>query len=299
MRLGVPDVDGEQHRRPLCSDALDGGERAQAVRPARLAPVRRRRSGARAEAHRVPPRRPAADRARCSRARCSTAARPCPACGSARERLVGSRPIMRRLDELAPEPPLLPPTGRSGARARARGRALGRRGPAGGAAAADRRRLPARPRVDRELRRRREAAAAALAAAPGAAADGARDGAQEPGAATRPRAPTCWRCRASSSASTAGSREGLLGGEQPNAADLQIGSTIRLLQSIGDVAPLIEGRACERLARLLPADGRRRAGRRAAGRVARGRRRRSAAGRRRARGSLRSAALSGAASAAG
>src|SRR5262249_42979691 len=42
--------------------------------------------------------------------------------------------------------------------------------------------------------------------------------------------------------------EGLLGGERPNAADFQIGSSIRLLLSIGDIAPLIAGRPSERLA---------------------------------------------------
>ncbi len=41
--------------------------------------------------------------------------------------------------------------------------------------------------------------------------------------------------------------EGLLGGEQPNAADLQIGSTLRLLMSICDVRPLIEARPAARL----------------------------------------------------
>jgi glutathione S-transferase len=46
--------------------------------------------------------------------------------------------------------------------------------------------------------------------------------------------------------------EGVLGGEQPNAADLQIGSTIRLLESIGDVRPLIEGRPAQRLSRYFP-----------------------------------------------
>jgi len=46
--------------------------------------------------------------------------------------------------------------------------------------------------------------------------------------------------------------EGLLGGERPNAADLQIGSTIRLLMSIGDVRPLIEGRPAARLTRYFP-----------------------------------------------
>jgi len=47
--------------------------------------------------------------------------------------------------------------------------------------------------------------------------------------------------------------EGLLGGELPNAADLQIGSTIRLLMSIGDVRPLVEGRPAARLAAYFPA----------------------------------------------
>jgi len=46
--------------------------------------------------------------------------------------------------------------------------------------------------------------------------------------------------------------EGLLGGEQPNAADLQIGSTIRLLMSIGDVRPLIADRAAAQLTRYFP-----------------------------------------------
>ncbi len=35
--------------------------------------------------------------------------------------------------------------------------------------------------------------------------------------------------------------DGVLGGEQPNAADLQIGSSIRLLMTVADVRPLIEG----------------------------------------------------------
>ena len=73
---------------------------------------------------------------------------------------------------------------------------------------------------------------------------------------------------ASSTASTRWIAEGLLGGEQPNAADLQIGSTIRLLMSIGDVRPLIEGRPAARARALLPAAGRRGRRRAAAGRVA-------------------------------
>jgi len=46
--------------------------------------------------------------------------------------------------------------------------------------------------------------------------------------------------------------DGLLGGERPNAADLQIGSTIRLLMSIGDVRPLIDGHAATRLSTYFP-----------------------------------------------
>jgi glutathione S-transferase len=46
--------------------------------------------------------------------------------------------------------------------------------------------------------------------------------------------------------------EGLLGGERPNAADLQIGSTIRLLMSIGDVLPLIASRPAARLTSYFP-----------------------------------------------
>jgi glutathione S-transferase len=46
--------------------------------------------------------------------------------------------------------------------------------------------------------------------------------------------------------------DGLLGGEQPNAADLQIGSTVRLLLTIADVRPLIEGRPAAKLARSFP-----------------------------------------------
>ncbi len=46
--------------------------------------------------------------------------------------------------------------------------------------------------------------------------------------------------------------EGILGGEHPNAADLQIGSTVRLLEAIGDVAPLLEGRPAQRLSSYFP-----------------------------------------------
>jgi glutathione S-transferase len=46
--------------------------------------------------------------------------------------------------------------------------------------------------------------------------------------------------------------EGLLGGEEPNAADLQIGSTIRLLETIRDIRPLIEDYPAAALTRYFP-----------------------------------------------
>ena len=42
---------------------------------------------------------------------------------------------------------------------------------------------------------------------------------------------------------------GTIGGEQPNASDLQIGATVRVLLTVGDLRPLIEGRPAERIAR--------------------------------------------------
>jgi glutathione S-transferase len=45
---------------------------------------------------------------------------------------------------------------------------------------------------------------------------------------------------------------GAIGGDQPNVADLQIGSTLRLLMTIGDVRPLIEGRPAAALCRHFP-----------------------------------------------
>lgn len=41
---------------------------------------------------------------------------------------------------------------------------------------------------------------------------------------------------------------GVIGGELPNAADLQIGATIRVLMALGDLAPLLAGSAAERIA---------------------------------------------------
>ena len=47
--------------------------------------------------------------------------------------------------------------------------------------------------------------------------------------------------------------EGVLGGETPNAADLQIVSSLRLVERVADVRPLLAGRPCQALiARYFP-----------------------------------------------
>ena len=43
--------------------------------------------------------------------------------------------------------------------------------------------------------------------------------------------------------------EGVLGQDEPTAADLQIGATMRVLLTVGDLRPLLEGRPAERIAR--------------------------------------------------
>jgi glutathione S-transferase len=47
--------------------------------------------------------------------------------------------------------------------------------------------------------------------------------------------------------------EGVIGGDEPNAADYQIGTSVRILESLEDFAPLVAGRpAAEHAARILP-----------------------------------------------
>jgi glutathione S-transferase len=166
------------------------------------------------------------------------------------ERLVGSRAILRRLDLLAPDPPLLPSD------PAARERVLEAefwgddvfqsvprriidacflRNPyamesyAGDAPLPLPRSVlrPALPLTAKLMARRNNASDGAVAA----------DFAALPGHLDRI---DSWIS------------EGLLGGDEPNAADLQIGSTVRLLNTIGDVRPLIAGRPCSGLMRYFP-----------------------------------------------
>jgi glutathione S-transferase len=165
------------------------------------------------------------------------------------ERLAGSRTIMRRLDSIAPDPPLLPPLSDAVARARV---------------------LEAERWGDEVLQSvPRRVIAACFLRVP-RAMEGYATGAKLPlpVSAMRPAMPLTARLMARRSHVSdeivradmaalpaqldhidAWIADGVIGGETPNAADLQIGSSIRLLKTIADVRPLIEGRPASDLDR--------------------------------------------------
>ncbi len=168
------------------------------------------------------------------------------------ERIVGSRAIMRRLDELAPEPALLPPVGDE-QRTRV---------------------LDAERWGDEVLQDTpRRILDVGFVRRPDTMESYAGDAQLPlPRSVLRPAMPLTARLMALKNHARDDSAkadlvalpgyldkidawiaEGLLGGEQPNAADLQIGSTIRLLETVADVRPLIEGRPAATLTRYFPA----------------------------------------------
>ncbi len=166
------------------------------------------------------------------------------------ERLVGSRTIMRRLDLLEPEPPLLPSD------------------------PAERERVLEAERWGDEVFQSvpRRILDAGFLRDSGAMESYAGDAKLPlPRAMLRPALPLTAKLMARRNhaqdepvradlAALAGHletidawiAEGVLGGEEPNAADLQIGSTIRLLETIGDVRPLIAGHPAAALTRYFP-----------------------------------------------
>ena len=167
-----------------------------------------------------------------------------------KERLVGSRPIMRRLDELAAEPPLLPAPGDP---SYARVLELERWG----------------DEVFQDVPR--HILGIGLVRRPAAMESYVGDANLPlPIAMMRPAMPLTARLIARRGGSNDDSArvtiaalprqleridgwiaEGLLGGERPNAADLQIGSTVRLLMSLSDLRPSIERHPAAQLTRFF------------------------------------------------
>ncbi len=165
------------------------------------------------------------------------------------ERVLGSRPIMRKLEELAPEPPLLPtdPEARAEVEraeewgdevlqplARRLSWAQLRRVPGAMPSYAEGAKLPIPTRV------------AALGSRPVAIYAARSNGATDPtiradliGLPGHLDRIDGWIER------------GVLGGTPPNAADLQIGGSLRLMLTFGDIAPLIDARPCGALTRAL------------------------------------------------
>jgi glutathione S-transferase len=167
------------------------------------------------------------------------------------QRIVGSRAIMRRLDELAAEPPLLPASGTPEREAVLEAERWGDevfqsvprrildvgllRNPAVMESYAGDAKLPL-PRA--MLRPGLPLTAKLMARKNKATDDAARvDLAALPGQLEQ-----------------IGSwiTQGTLGAEQPNAADLQIGSTLRLLATIADIRPMLDGHEALTLTRYFP-----------------------------------------------
>lgn len=167
------------------------------------------------------------------------------------EEIVGSRAILHRLDELVPEPRLLP----ADARARARVEAAEQWG----------------DEVLQPLARR--LFWTGIRARPDAITSYAEGSKLPiPGPAQRLVAPLIsrvagWRNRAGAAQARADLaalpgqldqvdawiEDGVIGGTEPNAADLQIAPSIRMLSTFGDVRPMLEGRPGLALAlRLFP-----------------------------------------------
>jgi glutathione S-transferase len=158
------------------------------------------------------------------------------------ERVVGSRRIMRRLDELSPDPRLYPPDQRveeadqwgdevlQALTRRLTWWALRRR-PTAILSYAEDSRLPFPPALTRAL-------TPLIAPIEWSINDVSQAKAREDLAALPSHLDRV----------DAWIADGVIGYEQPNAADLQIGSSIALLRTNQDVHGLIAGRPCERLA---------------------------------------------------
>jgi glutathione S-transferase len=166
------------------------------------------------------------------------------------QRMLGSRAIMRRLDELQPEPPLLP------ADPDLRSRVLEAE------AWGDDVLQPLARRISWAALKRDSSAMLSYVG-------DSRLGVPKP-LLSPATSPTAWAAGRINKAGDENVRadlqalpghldkidawiaEGVLGGDAVNAADLQIGSSLRLLGTVGDVRSLIEGRPGAALTRWFP-----------------------------------------------
>jgi glutathione S-transferase len=167
------------------------------------------------------------------------------------QRLSGSMAIMRKLEELAPEPPLFP----AEPAARAEVERIERWADEVWQAVARRLLWVAFARSSRAMPSYQEHARLRLpAAVVYAVAPFANFVERKMNDATEERARDDLRALPGHLDRIDGwLSSGVLGGEAPNAADLQIATSSRLLLTIGDVRPLFAGRPCEAHAlRLFP-----------------------------------------------
>jgi len=163
------------------------------------------------------------------------------------ERVLGSRPIVRALEHRAPDPPLLPADGRA--------RRLVEEAERWG----DEVLQPLARRLTWAALRRKPSLTMAYS-----------EGADLPIPAPLARLSAPLVAQAASRLNGAGDPEvradlinldfhldradrwvenGAIGGEQPNAGDLQVGAGLRLLLTLGDIAPRIDAHACAGVAR--------------------------------------------------
>jgi glutathione S-transferase len=166
------------------------------------------------------------------------------------ERIVGSRRILRRLDDLRPEPALYPAERRAEVEELERWgdevlQDVARRLTWASLRHASEHTMSYAEGSDLPVPASMAKASAPLLARAAAAGNGASDE-----SARRDLADLPGHLDKIDAAIT----DGVLGGDTPNAADLQIASAVRLLLTLGDVRPLVEGRPCAELAqRLFPA----------------------------------------------
>ena len=165
----------------------------------------------------------------------------------------GSREIARELDRTTPEPPLFPADPAASGRGRA-GRGMGRRGPAGDRAPGALERAAARPRAARLLLRGRAARGPDRARGEDRPAAGRALGALQRGhRRERPRRPR-GAARDARSGSTTGSPRACSAASEPNAADLQIATSVRLLMTLQDLREPIAARPAGELAMRVAPD---------------------------------------------